>query len=669
MSQSPTDLLFEKALAWRQRGSFGLAEAAFRQVLQHDPHHPEALEHLALLLQESGRREEAEDLYRRLLSHSPQRVEALNNLANLVRDSGRLDESLRLLEMALTLRPELAPLHNNLGIGHYLMGRREQALRCFEEALQRQSAYPEAWRNRGQVLLELGRLDEALAAFEAALAVHGAFAEAHLGRGEALWGLKRWEEGIQSMQRAVALHPSWGLAWDRLGQTLGEAGRLDESLLAHKRAVSLEPGNGSFRNNLGRSLLEARRIEEAMEAFGAAETLGADLATCVANRGSALLLLNRPEEALQAFEQALTLGTGEVSLWNNPGTALQAMGRVEEALSAFDRALDRHRSPETLFNRSLLLLLSGRYREAWPGFELRHETHRMRRFRRDFSCPLWQGEPPAGRRLLLHAEQGLGDTLQMLRFLPRLLETGAQLVLEVQPPLKPLLLHLSDRLTLLQKGDPLPECDLHLPLMSLLSVLQVDLDTIPGREGYLPLSGEAAISGVRPVVGLVWQGNPDHLNDHNRSIPLPLMRELLSLEGVRFLLLAHGAAAREPELHAMAGERVESRDMAETARILQGLDLVITVDTAIAHLAGAMGRPAWVLLPWMPDWRWGRVGEVSPWYASLRLWRQRGPGDWPEVLARVRAALPGYLHGQNGIRDTHDANPFRGDALMGPAGG
>ena len=364
-----------------------------------------------------------------------------------------------------------------------------------------------------------------------------------------------------------------------------------------------------------------------------------------------LIELNRLDDALAAYDRALAIDPGNAFALVNRGNALRYLGRADEALESFDAAI-RHAPDfaEAHWNKAVLQLSHGDFAHGLPEYEWR--WRRGIEAPRDFAQPQWQGEDLAGKTILLHAEQGLGDSIQMLRYLPmvaaKLADTGGKIVLELSERLQPLVT--DPAITLISRGTPLPAFDVHCPLMSLPLACGTRLETIPAAVPYIGVPAErlemwqdklAAIPA--PRVGLVWSGKPDHVNDHNRSMPLSRLAPVLSVPGVQFVSLQRETrdsdlieAARWPNLTRF--DEAHS-DFADAAAAICLLDLVITVDTAVAHLAGALGKPVWILISHIQDWRWLIGRSDSPWYPSARLFRQAAPGDWDGVIADLAAAL------------------------------
>ena len=464
---------------------------------------------------------------------------------------------------------------------------------------------------QGDTLRAAGRPTEALGYFDAAIAASPASAALHCKRGQCLHTLRRFSEALESFDRGIALQPSLAPAHMDRANTLQEVGRLEEALASYDRAIALAPRYADLH----------------------------------CNRGTVLHRLHRMEESVASYDTALRLAPGHEAAAFNRSTALADLGRNEEALEGFARTLRRH--PELAvahWNEAISLLRLGRMREGWARFEWRFRYNELSILERKYSKPRWRGETPIeSQTILLYAEQGLGDAIQFCRYAPVLAGLGARVVLEAPAPLFPLLQSLAGVATLVREGDPLPDFDHHCPLLSLPLALDTGLDSIPARVPYLRVDPARRAAwadrlgtpqAARPRVGLAWSGNPGHPNDYNRSMPID---HLLALRGLPIELVSLQKDVRDRDRPALLelGVRHFGDALEDVAAAIAELDLVISVDTGIAHLAGALARPTWLLLPFAPDWRWLLDREDSPWYPGARLIRQTAPGDWAGVAHRV----------------------------------
>ncbi|TKC88831.1 tetratricopeptide repeat protein [Trinickia terrae] len=555
-----------------------------------------------LALQQNGALAEAEELYREILAIRPKHFEALQLLGALSLQTGRLDDGIALLKKAASINGMHAPIHSNLAFALNARQQHKEALASANRALALMPDFADALNNRGTALGALDAPAEALASFDRALALKPGMPEAWNNRSCVLRDLDRPAEALTSCDQAIALRPNYAEAWS--------------------------------------------------------------------NRGNALSDLNRPQEAEQSYQRAIAAQQDLADAWNNLGLSLVDMNRHADALSSYGRALAlKPDSVEGHWNRALCLLQMGRLDEGWQEYEWRWKRNRTKASQRPFKEPLWLGDEPLdGKTILLHAEQGLGDTLQFCRYAPLVARRGAKVVLEVQPELMRLLAPLEGVAQLVAQGQPLPAFDCHCPLLSLPLAFKTSLATIPGKAPYLFADPEAvgrwgsrvaSAAGVAALkVGLVWAGgNRPHVpelrkNDARRSMALERLTPLLDVPNVQFFSLQKGPPASQlaalNERHE-ASRRIDARrivdltedltDFADTAALVANLDLVISVDTSTAHLAGAIGKPVWILNRLDTCWRWMLGRDDSPWYPGVRLFRQPTLGDWDSVIASAREAL------------------------------
>lgn len=423
--------------------------------------------------------------------------------------------------------------------------------------------------------------------------------------------------------------------------------------ILYRQILASNPRHADALHLLGVLALQAGAAEQAVRLIAHAIVCGGAAAIYYANLGNALHRLDRFDLALEAYQKALVLDPGNPDTANALAHTLHLQGHYAEARAGYEKILAAHPGhADARFNLSLLELLEGDFVSGFRNYEARWKAAEHRAQDRGLPQPLWRGEPLAGRRILLHAEQGLGDSLQFLRYLPQVAAAGGKILLDLPSSLRLLAATSFPNVTLLAPGLPLPAFECHCPLMSLPLACGSTAATIPAAIPYLavPIARRIAAAahdwpaeGLR--VGLVWAGSPTHHRDRQRSIPLPKLAEALGgLAGIHFYSLQVGPASGEQkEFPGLAPLPLDPEDFATTAALVEQLDLVITVDTALAHLAGALGKPVWLLLAHVPDWRWQRERADSPWYPTLRLFRQRVAGEWAPVLSDLRSALA--LHG------------------------
>jgi len=593
---------------------------------------------------------------------APKTAAAHHALGVALEQAHRLPEARHCFEQALALDPNVAEAHHNLGLVLAAQGKPADALACIDRALKLQPKDVAAHSNRGSQLLALERPAEALTSFETALSLQPSDAIAHHNRGLALMILDRSAEALASFDRALAISPRSAAPQLWRAKALIGLGRAAEALASLDFRPESAPLQFEVHLQRGVALAALERYEESVANFGHALALEPKSAEALNNRGAVLVRLFRPEEALEDFKKAIECRPNYAEALVNAGNTQKGVGLYPEALRNLDRALSlKPQDPTAAWSKAVLKLALGEFEEGWPLYEARFRLPHASPLR-GLNAPRWSGvEPLEGKTLFVHSEQGLGDTLQFCRYIGLLEKRGAKVVFEVQPQLIKLLRTLDSRAVLIGRGEPLPPFDFHTPLLSLPLELRTDADSIPRGVPYLkvdPAAAEvwrerlAALPGFR--VGLNWHGNPEAEKRsvlQARSFPLSAAAALARLPGVNLVSLQKGAGAEQLNQVEFGGSIAQLTDPKrlgpdeiadETAAIMMGLDLVITADTALAHLAGALGVPVWVVLQSVPDWRWLIEREDSPWYPTMRLFRQRVRGDWPEVFDRVAKELAGF---------------------------
>lgn len=617
---SPADAAAQEGAAWLGRQRFDEAERCFRAAVAMRPDFPEAHLTLGAILGMLGRPAEAAASFR----------------------------------AALRLRPDSADAHGNLGNALRELGRPGEAEHHLREALRRRPAYPEAHNNLGAVLRDAGQAEAAEGCFRAALRLRPASAEAHRNLGQLLHALGRHAEAAASLRAALQGRPTDAATWAELGAALRALGRPAEAEPALRKALHHDPACQAARIELGNALHDLGRPEEAEAAFSAALESDPESPKALLGRGVVSCLLGRFAEAEAALRQALRHDPGLAEAHSALGDVLRNHSRLAESEAALREALRlRPDYPDAQVHLAFTLLQAGHLAEGWLAHEHRGRARAWRGRTHHLGGPRWQGEALAGRTLLLHAEQGLGDTLQFCRYL-RQIKPGGRVLLQVQAPLVPLLAGQFGAVQVLGEDGPLPHFDVECPLLSLphllgdqpvaVPYLSPDpvrvsrwrdwLDRLPGRR-----------------VGLVWAGNPGMAADRRRSIALAALRPLGNVPGISVVSLQHGPAASELPLSDLAvhDRSRELHDFADTAALTASLDLVIGVDTAVVHLAGALGKPVWLLNRADTCWRWFGQPGASPWYPTLREFRQPAPGDWNSVIAAVQQALVEYARAEHAL--------------------
>jgi tetratricopeptide (TPR) repeat protein len=495
----------------------------------------------------------------------------------------------------------------------------------------------------GLVALATNRPQRAADLLARSIRINPNFAPAHLNLGLALTALNRPKEALSRYDDAIAKAPGLADAHYNRGLLLNATGQPDAALASFDRALALRPDDPEALNNRGLALDALKRHPEALETFNQALTIRRDFPEALANRGNTLNWLHRPTEALADFDHALTLRPDFAEPWCNRGDTLHEQGRFAEALANFEKAIALNPNfAEAHYGRSLTLLMTGRYAE---GF--REHEWRLRRQgaapKRPFAQPLWSGKPSlAGRTLLIYPELFLGDMIQFCRYALLATARGAKVILATPKPLQALLSTLDPTITVIDENQSPPRFDYHCPLLSLPLAFGTTPETVPAPISYLraePARTEAwrqKIGTQGRRIGICWQGSANR-TELDRSFPLTEFARLSRLPNVRLISLQTGFGTEQlhdlPEVEHFEDKSDSGhRPFVETAAMMAALDLVITTDTSIAHLAGAMGRPTWIALRHVPDWRWGPAGDTTPWYPTARLFRQTTKGDWACVF-------------------------------------
>jgi tetratricopeptide (TPR) repeat protein len=576
-------------------------------------------------------------------------------------NEGRLDAAVEHFTQAVSLNPGNAAAHCNLGVALQSLNRLAEALGCYEQAL---AIAPDnaPWHyNAGNVLYGLGRRHEALARFDRALALAPDYAWAHLSRGAVLHQIGRFHEALISHDAAIALQPDYAEPHRNRGATLAALGRQTEALASYDRALALDPNHAEAHYNRGNALYGAKRLEEALASYERTLALKPAHTEALLGRGNVLHDQKRFDEALISYDAAISQSPAYAEAWCNRANSLKFLGRFDAARASLERAIAlKPGFAGAHTNLGALSLLTGDFETGWRELEWRKKLPTPIASRQ-YRQPLWSGaEDVTGKTLFLYWEQGLGDTLHFYRYAREVVKRGARVVLSVPDSLVGLLRPLDPAIQVIGVREDPPPFDVHAPLMSLPLAFKTRLASIPGDGPYVTADTAKAATwndrlGARrgPRVGLVWNGGfrPDQpevwMANARRNLSFS-DNAGLNLPGIEYVSLQKGEPA-ESELLAQRpvhwpgdnfiNPAADLRDFSDTAALVENLDLVISIDTAVAHLAGAMGKPIWLLLPFVPDWRWLLDRDDSPWYPTARLFRQTAWDDWPGVISRVREEL------------------------------
>lgn len=600
--------LIDQALVHHAAGRLDEAEVLYRQVLAREPEHPVALHLLGVASSQQGSKDVAVGLISRAIAKNPAVPEFHANLALVFLEKGEPEQAIAAAQRALAIKSDMPDALNHLGNALKQTGKLAAAIDCYQRAIAINPYFLDGLNNLADALQKVDRAQEADACYERVLRIKADHPEALLSRAELLRRQRKLGEAIAACRRAIDAKPDFADAYNTLGATLAEQEKLEQAVAAYECAIALQPAHAGAHSNLGYAYHVCGRLDDAQASYARAIELRPDM----------------PQ------------------VHNNLGNLLRDRLDLEAAKAAYDRAIFfRPDHTDAHWNRALLWLLAGDFANGWPEYEWRWLNFPQER--RHFRPPLWDGSRDlTGKTILLHAEQGMGDAIQFVRLAPRVAARGATVHLECPRELEPLLQRFEGVTRTIVRGDPPPPFDFHCPLLSLPHALGLTPKTMAAPAPYLaphPLLVRHWRDAVAPFreaikVGLAWAGSPIHRRDRERSLPLRTLAPLFAVEGIRFFSLQKGDAAIEArDARGLVDLTSQLHDFADTAALILELDLVICVDTAVAHLAGALGKPVWVLLQYSPDWRWLLGRDDTPWYPTMTLLRQQALGDWSVPIA------------------------------------
>jgi len=661
---NPAGAQFQKAVALHQRGEFDQARAAYEKLLSQNPRHDGVLHCMGLLCSHVGDLQNAVWYFERAISIDPQQEAYQLDFGNALQSTGRLRNAVEAYDAALRINPKSLLAAFNKGLACQGLNLHHSAVDAYGRVIDLKSDHAEAFYNRGNSKYALGRLSDAIEDFKSAISLNADWVEAHFNLGVLYQERGELEQADLSYREVIRINPRYGQAHYNLGVLNHARGLYDQAIESYHRVLESTPNHTQSILNQGVAFKELGNLDAALNCFDLAIELDPKSAQGFFNRALVLKQLGDLQGALGAYDAALSIRTNFSEAWLNKGVVMMEMRLVPDAISCYDQAISQSAGfHEALENKGSALLTLGRYAQGWDLYESRWHKKRARGARRDFGSPAWAGsESLEGKTILLWAEQGLGDTLQFCRYVREVAELGATVFLEVQAPLVRLMQGIEGIDRILSSGSHVPSVDFHCSLMSLPHAFKTTIETIPCPTRYIQAEPAAVLRWQERLgerdrlrVGLVWSGGfrpaqPELWKvNERRNIPLRMFEALGDLP-IDYFSLQKGQSA-ELELSTLIQNRWpgpvmvnlsdQLTDFAETAALIEQLDLVISVDTSTAHLAAAMGKPTWILNRYDSCWRWMMDRTDSPWYSSARLYRQSTPGNWIEVLNRVRFDLAG----------------------------
>ncbi len=625
MAAPPAPSLFERGLAAHQAGRLEEARALYEQTLATQPDYFDALHLLGVIRVQSGEAAAGAALIERAVALNPNAAAALSNLGWALTETGRFDDAVAACRRAIALDPGAVAAHANLGNVLGRLGRFDGAIASYDRALGIDPGYAQGHYNRANALRDRGSLPAALAAYDRALGLAPGFAQAWINRGAVFERLRRPADALASFERAIAAAPDLAEAHANRAKVLNDLKRSDEALASADAAIALRPDHASAHNHRALALFDLRRLDEALAAADRAIGLEPQYAEAHNSRAITLFDLRQLDQALASCERALAIQPDFAAAHLNRATSLLSLGDLAQGFAEY------------------------RWRWRVNGFQPAIAAER----------PAWQGEDLTGRSILVYGEQGFGDHLQFVRYIAQVAAIADRVALITEPALARLFRQSFPEVEVLTGVDDTAAFDRQIALMDLPAAFGTTLETVPDEVPYLAADPAetarwrdrlAAAGGLK--VGLVWAGDTHRGRpagaavDRRRSLRLAQFAPLADVPGVTFVSLQKGdpaaQAAEPPPGLTLLDLTAELDDFAATAALIEGLDLVIAVDTAVAHLAGALGKAVWILSRYEGDWRWLNGRADSPWYPTARLFHQRAAGAWDEVVGRVAASLAAF---------------------------
>jgi len=607
----------------------------------------------AIHCHQSGELQQSLEICGQLLRRSPGNWEAIHLMCIIYHQMAQTGRILDLMADASRCRTRVDALFLSLGNLLKDLDRSEQALSYYREGLRLKPDSVELNYNTANLLKDQGNLKEAIIYYTKSIELKQDMFDAYYNMGNVFNEMGALEKAVSCYNKTLKIKPDHVEASHNAGLTLKDLGRFEEAIACYQKALQFKPGTAELHYNLGNVYKEAGRFEDAVSSYEKAIHIQPDMVEAHYNMANALKEAGALDHAISCYEYVLKMAPDHFGALNNGALAYRDSGRIDRAIQMFDQALKvRPDHVEIRWNRALALLLRGDFEKGWEEYRVRFQRDDLQTtYPRRFDKPPWDGSPFDGRTLLVHHEQGLGDTIQFVRYLPMVKARGGRVVLEVHESLLSLCHHLPGVDTVI--SCPLDQdldvaFDCYVPLLSLPRIFNTTLNTIPSEIPYLVPDSDVTkrwqdrldTAGLK--IGLVWAGNPGHKDDRNRSCPLNLLEPLGRIPGVTLYgLQKNGGDQVEQQALTLGIDNLGGllTDFSVTAGVMANLDLIISVDTAVAHLAGAMGKPVWILLPFVPDWRWLMEREDTPWYPTARLFRQKRPGDWQELIRRVAAEI------------------------------
>jgi tetratricopeptide (TPR) repeat protein len=611
----------------------------------------------AVQLQQNNQLNDAESIYRKIAEIDSNHLGAQTMLGMICIESNRSQEGIQLLESSLLKDSQQFWAHNSLGVGYLNIHQYENACASFNRAISIEPNFIEAYFNLAKVLNSLEKYTDAISSYSKCISLNSSYADAYNNRGNVyLRNLKNPEKALSDFKIYLQIIPGAWNGFYNIAQCYSQLGQYEEAIKNYDRALEINPDNADIYFSRGVTYYELEEYEEAIKNYDRALEINPDNANVYSNKGIVYKSMKRYEDAFKSLDYAIKLKPDLAAAYSNRGLVNFELKQYKEALKDYDRAIELEPTRgDAHWNKSNLKILQGCYEEGWELFEWRWKTTFLNLQSRDFEQPLWLGqESIADKIILIHHEQGLGDSIQFSRYITLLNKYNPkEIILEAPQALISVLSSLRGNFKIIKLGDPLPHFDCYCPIMSLPLAFKTTLESIPSEMPYLfadenkiSLWGERLGAKIKPKVGLVWSGFKGHKNDRNRSL---LLKQLDSIFSLPFEFYSVQKEIRDIDLEELNNltqikeHQNDLVDFSDTAALIHHLDLIISVDTSVAHLAGALGKKVFLMLPYAPDYRWMDERSDTPWYPTIKLFRQPKVEDWDSVISEIYLEMKNFL--------------------------
>ena len=651
--QSQLDPLLQQGLIYHQNGMLKEAKSAYQIILNQQSGHFHALHLLGMIATQEKKYRLALDLIDQAIVLCPNNAVFYNSRGLALEELNELEFGINSFDIAISIQPDYAVAFSNRGNVQHKLKQYEAAINSYDKAISIQPNFAVAFFNRGNVQQELKQYEAAINSYDQAIIFNPSFAVAFFNRGNVHLELKHYEAAIKNYEKAISIQPNYAEAFANRGNVQHKLKQYEAAINSYDKAISIQPNFAVAFFNLGNVQQELKQYETAINSYEKAISIQPNYAEAHSNLGKAKQEIKQFEIAIIHYCKAISLKPDFADAYSNLGRAQEEMMQFESAIASFDKAINLQQNHIIAnWNKALVLLLTGNFDSGWKFFEWRSQIEESRLFSEhcDFKKQLWLGtESLIGKSILLHSEQGFGDIIQFVRYVKLIQGLGAQVILEVPKVLITLLTGLEGTFQLLAIGDHRPDFQYQCPLMSMPLAFKTTIETIPAKIPYITCDDNKALAWQsrflgrnKHRIGLVWSGSANHRNDHNRSFQLQDLIPYLP-NCFEYISLQKEVRPNDKEVlqnnPQISDASYELNDFSDTAALINNLDLVISVDTSVAHLAGALGKKTWLLLPYVPDWRWMLDRDDSPWYPNHRLFRQPNRDDWVSVFKQIEVEL------------------------------